>query len=83
MLLAVVRDLPETAHAPLLVGHNPGLQQLVVELTHGDRQSFRHRVDHKFPTCAFARLDLPARRWAEVAPGSGEIAELILAKELD
>lgn len=83
MLLAIVRDLPESAHAPLLVGHNAGLQQLVVELTHGDRHSFRHRVEQKFPTCAFARVNLPANRWVELAPGSGEIAVLILPKELD
>jgi hypothetical protein len=28
-------------------------------------------------------VELPARRWAEVAPGSGEIVELIVPKELD
>jgi phosphohistidine phosphatase len=74
-LLAIIRELPESAHLPLLVGHNPGLEQLVAALTHG--------VAHKFPTAAFARIDLPAKRWADVEPGSGEIAELILPKELD
>ena len=82
-LLEIVRNLPEGAHAPLLVGHNPGMQQLIVELTHGDRHARRHRVAEKFPTAALAQLELPAHRWSDVARGSGEIAELILPKGLD
>jgi phosphohistidine phosphatase len=31
-LMAVVRKLPESAHTVLLVGHNPGLEELVAEL---------------------------------------------------
>ena len=60
--------------APLIVGHNPGLELLIAGLT---------RVERKFPTAALAVIDLAARRWAEVESGSGEIVELILPKELD
>jgi phosphohistidine phosphatase len=74
-LLEIVRGIPESAHAPLLVGHNPGLEQLVAALTNG--------AAHKFPTAAFAQIDLPADRWADVEPGTGKIAALILPKELD
>jgi phosphohistidine phosphatase len=83
MLLEIVHEVHETVHAPLIVGHNPGLQQLAVGLTSKDRDGLRDRVKHKFPTAALAAIELPAHRWAEVKPGSGEIAELILPKELD
>ena len=79
-LIEIVRGLRESVHAPLLVGHNPGLQQLVLRLTRGGK---RDHVAQKFPTAALARIALPARKWADVAPASGEIDELILAKELD
>ena len=82
-LFRLVRSIPETAHAPLLVGHNPGLQQLVLKLTHDDDQSLRERVQDKFPTAAVAVIKLAADRWTEVESASGEIAELILPKELD
>jgi phosphohistidine phosphatase len=82
-LLALVRALPESVHAPLLVGHNPGLERLVVELTHEDDQGFRRRVAGKFPTGALAVLELRAERWPDLIPESGEIVELILPKELD
>ena len=81
-LLEIVRELPESAHAPLLVGHNPGLERLVVGLTHGDPKGLRDRVAEKFPTAAMAQIELPAQRWAEVEPANGEIAELIFPSEL-
>jgi phosphohistidine phosphatase len=82
-LLALVRALPDSVHAPLLVGHNPGLERLLVGLTHDDDQGFRGRVAGKYPTGALAIVELPAGRWTEATPESGEIVELILPKELD
>lgn len=82
-LLEIVRDLPDDAKQPLLAGHNPGLERLVVGLTHDDDQGLRNRIAHKFPTGALAVVNLPASSWAGVATGSGEIAELILPRELD
>ncbi|HEX3676630.1 MAG TPA: histidine phosphatase family protein [Sphingomicrobium sp.] len=83
MLLKIVRDIREGAHAPLLVGHNPGLQQLLVALTHKDPDDLRSRVQEKFPTAALATIELPTHRWSEVMPATGKITELILPKELD
>jgi len=83
MLLHIVQEIPESSDAPLLVGHNPGLHQLVVELTRPDSHGLHERAAHKFPTAALARIELAANRWADVKAGSGELAELILSKELD
>jgi phosphohistidine phosphatase len=80
-LFEVVRDLPESVHSPLLVGHNPGLHQLVLDLTRDGAD--RNRVAHKFPTAALACIELPAERWRDVAQGSGKLAALILPRELD
>lgn len=80
-LLEVVRGLAESVHAPLLVGHNPGLHELVLDLARDGAD--RNHVAHKFPTAALARIELPAKRWPDVAPGSGKIAALILPKDLD
>lgn len=82
-LLSILHALPESVHAPLMVGHNPGLERLVVELTRDDDQGLRHHVAQKFPTAAFAVVELPARRWSEVEAGSGKLSELLLPKELD
>jgi len=82
-LFDLVRDLPETSNTPLLVGHNPGLERLLAELTHDDRHGFRERVAQGFPTGALAIIEFPAATWADIEPASAEIANFILPRELD
>lgn len=82
-LLSLIHDLPDSVDAPLLVGHNPGLERLLVGLTHDDAENLRGRVAHNYPTAALAVVELPANHWPEVEPGSGEIVELIVPKDLD
>ena len=82
-LLDIVRGLPESSNAPLLVGHNPGLQQLVLELADDDTKGLRDCASSKFPTAAFALIDLKSDRWADVRSADCKVAELIYPKELD
>jgi len=82
-LLNIVRDIPEEVHAPLLVGHNPGLHEVLLRLTHDDDGDLRRKVIAKYPTAAVAVVTFTAPRWEEVSPESGEIRELILPRELD
>jgi phosphohistidine phosphatase len=81
-LFRFVRQIPESVHAPLLIGHNPGLRQLILELARTD-DKLRESVEEKFPTAAVALIELPAVRWDEVEPGTGTIRELILPRDLD
>ncbi len=80
-LLDIVRELPPHVKAPLLVGHNPGLQGLIVELAQDIRPS--DRVAHEFPTAGLVQIELHADHWSEVQPGIGEIAGLIYPEGLD
>ena len=83
LMLDLVRSIPNTVQAPLLVGHNPAMHELVLALTADDDRGLRQRVMPQFPTAAVAVIELPAVRWSEVAPGTGRIVELILPRELD
>jgi phosphohistidine phosphatase len=82
-LLQIVREVPADVKGALLIGHNPGLERLVVELTRDDKDGLRAKVGEKFPTAALAVIELPADDWAEMKPGCGKLIELILPKELD
>jgi phosphohistidine phosphatase len=62
-LLEVVRGLDDAWDHVLLVGHNPGLHDLVNTL--GDRG-----LD-ALPACAAVCLHLAGGTWREVGPGSG------------
>jgi phosphohistidine phosphatase len=82
-LLDVVRDADDVVQRLLLVGHNPGLENLILRLSGDDSCDHRDRVAEGFPTAALAVLQLPAQKWADVEPASGKIAHLIVPKELD
>ena len=81
-LFRLVRSIPEHFHAPVLIGHNPTLQQLVLKLTRDDEKGLRGKVAAKYPTAALALIELPVVRWDEVQPESGTIVELILPRDL-
>jgi phosphohistidine phosphatase len=82
-LLDLVRTLPDGAGQCLLVGHNPGLQRLILELAVNDKNGLRDCVADRCPTAALAVIELAAQHWEDVAPGRGKLVELILPKELD
>ncbi len=57
-IIAVLRTVSEAgASIVLIVGHNPGLEQLVTELT-GE--------DEDLPTAALAQILLPIERWRDL-----------------
>ena len=80
-LLSLIQGSPESVRAPLLVGHNPGLQQLIVDLTRDEQRRLRSRVAHKYPTAALAIIEVPSS-WSAVEPGGAEIIELIVPRDL-
>jgi phosphohistidine phosphatase len=82
LLVEILRGLPEAVHSPLLVGHNPGLQQLVLALSNEDDDSLRCQISKKLPTGGFALVEVRADRWAEVERTGGRIVELISPRDL-
>lgn len=82
-LLGIIRGLPDTAQSALIVGHNPGLQELVLALAPTGSSGFREQVLGKFPTAALALLEIEAERWDAVEPGGATNAELLLPRDFD
>ncbi len=72
--LAVVREFDESHERVMLVGHNPGMEELVVSLT--------GRAE-RMPTAALAHVRFAIDRWPEVGvDGPGELVQLWCPKEL-
>ena len=72
-LLEVVRQAAESADALMLVGHNPGMEELV-ELLTGEVQGM--------PTAALAYISLDVEKWSKVRAGEGHLEWLVRPKEL-
>ncbi len=73
-ILAVLRTVGQTkARSVMVIGHNPGLEELVTKLT-GDPQDL--------PTAALAQIALPIARWSELKPSTrGTLAGLWRPKD--
>ena len=57
----------------MLVGHNPGQEDLIRELT---------GQDERFPTAALAQIELPIERWSEMeAETEGKLVNIWRPKE--
>jgi phosphohistidine phosphatase len=82
-LLEIVRATPDAVKRLLLVGHNPGLEELALRLSRRDEGGLRGEVEVKYPTGTVAEIELPAEHWAEVAERSGRIVRFIRPRDLD
>jgi phosphohistidine phosphatase len=63
--VAIVQKFGGEADSVMVVGHNPGMEDLI-EFLAGEW--------HPFPTAALARIELSIDDWADLAHGTGEIA---------
>lgn len=83
-LLDLVHELSDEVNAALMIGHNPGLEDLIFDLVPDDGSSpLRDVVEVKFPTAAFAVLEIPVDTWAEVADGTARLVHLMRPRDLD
>ncbi|MEA3052072.1 MAG: phosphohistidine phosphatase [Sphingomonadales bacterium] len=82
-LIEIVRHAPDRAERLLLVGHNPGLEELALRLARPDGDELRHEVEVKYPTGTVAEISLPAESWAAVRERSGRIVRFIRPRDLD
>lgn len=82
-LLDVIHALPETAASALLVGHNPGLEELVLALVPEGGDERRGDVAVKFPTASVAVMTFAVDRWADVAPGGATLSHFVRPRDLD
>ncbi|HEU0066269.1 MAG TPA: histidine phosphatase family protein [Sphingomonas sp.] len=81
MLLDVVHDLAEAHARVLMVGHNPGLEDLVLMLA-GDGGPLRCAVEEKYPTATLAELGV-GDRWGDTRAGAAQLTRFVRPRDLD
>jgi phosphohistidine phosphatase len=85
-ILTLLQATPARAEAVMVIGHNPGLEELASLLAREPvRRKERERRDvleEKFPTAALAVLDFDINRWRELAPDEGVLADFVRPKDL-
>ena len=83
-LLEMLSAVDDSHEAVLLAAHNPGLHDLALELiSTRDHNPQLREIAAKFPTAAFAVLELDIARWADIELGCGRLVHFARPRDFD
>jgi phosphohistidine phosphatase len=80
-ILERLRTVDARLSRVLVIAHNPGLQDLAIELSGDGDTNLVNQLRTKFPTGALATLDVDVS-WADLGPGQAHLTHLVTPKEL-
>jgi phosphohistidine phosphatase len=78
-LLDRLRQVSNRASSAMLIGHNPGIQDLALALAAGGPE--RDGLREKFPTGALATIELDVERWRDI--DDGRVTALVTPRSLE
>jgi phosphohistidine phosphatase len=81
-LLLRLRRVEDEASCLLMIGHNPGFEDLAGTLAGSGDVFASTAMQEKFPTASLAVLDFDTPHWADIAPGRGELRAFVTPKLL-
>jgi phosphohistidine phosphatase len=73
-LLQVVSEIESDKKSVILVGHNPGFEELMLSIT-GERLAI--------PTGALSQIDLKVSKWSDTIVGKGTLSWIVKPKDLE
>lgn len=83
-VLETVSELGGGGDTVLVSGHNPGMQEVLFELVLPQNENkLFFEAARKFPTAAFAVLELDIDDWADLKPGAGKLVHFARPRDLD
>lgn len=80
-LLGHLQRVAAPVESVLVVGHNPGLQDLAVGLAGAGPRPLRERLATKYPAGALATFDVPGH-WRDLGWGTGTLVAYVVPREL-
>ena len=81
-LLQVVQEVEPAVRSLMMIGHNPGFEELASSLvSHGDRYAAA-RLNQKYPTCGLAVLDFAIDDWRDLVLCSGRLDRFVTPASL-
>jgi phosphohistidine phosphatase len=74
----------DEAGSVLIVGHNPGLQDVLLELVApGKENALFREASVKFPTAAYAVLECDVEHWSQLKRYCAELVHFVRPRDLD
>jgi phosphohistidine phosphatase len=82
-LLSLIRRTAPSTHRLMLIGHNPGFEDLVTDLMRSADKAAKERFEKKYPTSGLAVLTFDVESWSKLAPGSGYLEKFLAPRYLE
>jgi phosphohistidine phosphatase len=79
-LLDRLHEVPDAVESVMLIGHNPSLEMLALELARPGAQV--RELAAKYPTAALATFAIPGASWRELGRGSAELTGFVRPRDL-
>jgi phosphohistidine phosphatase len=79
-LLERLRSVADAIESVMLIGHNPAVQELAIDLARPSPTA--SELAAKYPTAALAVLTFTAASWRGLGRGTGELVELVKPRDL-
>ncbi len=84
MLKLIRAHAPDNKNVVMVIGHNPGMEQLAGQLASPDSDpGAMVSLRSKYPTAALAVFEWPESDWEDVAPGTGKLTRFVKPRDLD
>ncbi len=81
-LLGHLKRVSQRWKRVLLVGHNPGMQELAVRLAGSGDPAALRAMSEKYPTAGLAVFTFDAARWSEIAAQTGRLVSFVTPRSL-
>lgn len=81
-ILNAIRAVDRSVGTLIVVGHNPGFEELAKLLMKNDGGKAGARLREKFPTGAIAVLAIKSDEWAALGPGTATLEDFVTPREL-
>ena len=83
-LLDCLHDLSDSDDVVLMSGHNPGMEDLILDLVPDDGSSpLRDLAEEAFPTAALATIEFDIDSWSRIDQQMGRLTGFVRPRDLD
>jgi phosphohistidine phosphatase len=81
-MLELMRAVPPGASRLMLVGHNPEIHALALDLVGSGPKHYRDKLKDKYPTAGLVVVNFTSGAWQSVTVNSGELKLFLTPKDL-
>jgi phosphohistidine phosphatase len=81
-ILKVIQECKPEVHTLMIVGHNPGIQELATLLIGSGNLEARQRLNERFPTAGLLVIDFALDDWVRVHAHAGRLDHFVSPRSL-